>query len=191
MVRSSLRGWEPRDYTHIVPRGLYRFHHSRTAHFITFTCYHRYAHLGDPKVRDLFVQALERTRSLYRLKVYGFVVMPEHVHLLISEPERGTVATAIQSLKIASAKRGKRLLAAQLAQRPFWQKRYYDRNESDHKEFMEKLKYIHRNPVKRKLVDRPEDWKWSSYRHYASADNCGVEIESWRNKSYSFAPPAS
>jgi hypothetical protein len=75
-----------------------------------------------------FVQALERTRRLYRMHVCGFVVMPEHVHLLISEPERGAVATAVQSLKIASAKRGKRTLATQDTQLRFWQKRYYDRN---------------------------------------------------------------
>ena len=125
------------------------------------------------------------------MKVYGFVVMPEHVHLLISEPERGTVANAIQSLKIACAKRGKRALATRDTQLRFWQKRYYDRNESEHKEFIEKLKYIHRNPVKRKLVENPEDWKWSSYRHYTSGENCGVQIESWRNKTYSFAPPAA
>jgi len=173
-----------------VPRGLYRCHHSHTAHFITFTCYHRYPHLADPGVRDLFVQALERTRALYRMKVYGFVVMPEHVHLLISEPARGTVANAIQSLKIASAKRGKRALATRDPQWQFWQKRYYDRNESEQREFIEKLKYIHRNPVKRKLVERQEDWKWSSYRHYYCGENCGVEIESWRNKTYSFDPPA-
>ncbi len=72
---------------------------------------------------------------------------------------------------------------------PLWQKRYYDRNESDHKEFIEKLKYIHRNPVKRKLVDSPENWKWSSYRHYASGEDCGVKIESWRNTTYSVAIP--
>ena len=48
----------------------------RTAHFITFTCYHRYPHLAAPAVRDLFVQALERTRGLYRMRVYGFVFMP-------------------------------------------------------------------------------------------------------------------
>ena len=96
-----------RDRLKNVPRGLYRLHHSGSAHFITFTCYHRYAHLSDPSVRDLFVQALERTRKLYGMQVYGFVVMPEHIHLLISEPERGTVANAIQSLKISSAKRGK------------------------------------------------------------------------------------
>ncbi len=70
----------------------------------------------------------------------------------------------------------------------FWQKRYYDRNVVG-QEFTEKLKYIHRNPVKRKLVDRPEDWKWTSYRNYASGENCGVGIESWRNRTYSFELP--
>ena len=62
----------------------------------------------------------------------GFVVMPEHVHLLIEEPEHGTVANVIQSLKIASAKRAKQVLGAQELPGPFWQKRYDDRNESDH-----------------------------------------------------------
>ena len=122
------------------------------------------------------------------MKIYGFVVMPEHVHLLISEPERGTIANVMQSLKIASAKRAKLVHAIHDLQGPFWQKRYYDRNEWNHKEFIEKLKYIHRNPVKRKLVEKPEDWRWSSYRHYASGDNCGAEIESWRNRTYSLNP---
>ena len=71
---------------------------------------------------------------------------------------------------------------------PFWQKRYYDRNVRG-KEFIEKLKYIHRNPVKRNLVIRPEDWKWSSYGHYLSGEDCGVEIECWRSRTYSFAIP--
>ena len=75
---------------------------------------------------------------------YGFVVMPEHVHLLVSAPQRGTVANAMQSLKIASAKRGKRVHVVRDQSLPFWQKRYYDRNEWNHKEFLEKLKYIHR-----------------------------------------------
>jgi len=182
--------WECEDYTSKVPRGLYRFHHSGSAHFITFTCYHRYPHLRDPAVRDLFGQALERTHGLYRMLVYGFVVMPEHVHLLISEPERGTVANAIQSLKICSAKRSKSHIYQPQANvgHPvcFWQKRYYDRNVRG-KEFWEKLKYIHRNPVRRGLVEKPEDWPWSSYRHYLAAEDCGVQIESWRSRTYSFA----
>jgi REP element-mobilizing transposase RayT len=105
-------------------------------------------------VRDLFVRALERTRKPYRLHVYAFVAMPEHVHLLLSEPERGTVANAMQSLKLSSAKRGKQAHAVSNSATAFWQKRYYDRNVGG-KEFTEKLKYIHRNPVKRKLWRNP------------------------------------
>ena len=99
-----------------MPRGLYRLHHSGSAHFITFTCYHRYAYLSDPLVRDLFVQALERSRKLYGMLVYGFVVTPEHVHLLISATERGTVANALQSLKISSAKRELAILQSHISQ---------------------------------------------------------------------------
>ena len=126
------------------------------------------------------------------MQVYGFVVMPEHVHLLVSEPERGTVANAIQSLKICSAKRSKPHISQPHgnAGHPvsFWQKRYYDRNVRD-KEFIEKLRYIHRNPVRRNLVSRPEDWKWSSYRHYLTGEDCGVQIECWRSRTYSFPIP--
>jgi putative transposase len=60
----------------------------------------------------------------------------------------------------------------------FWQKRYYDRNLRDSREFTIKLRYLHRNPVKRGLVVNPEDWKWSSYRHYALREAGAVEIES-------------
>ena len=55
-------------------------------------------------------------------------------------------------------------------------------------ESIEKPKYIHRNPVKRKLVEKPEDWKWSSFRHYANGDDCGVEIESWRRRTETADP---
>ena len=60
----------------------------------------------------------------------------------------------------------------------FWQKRYYDRNVRDYREFMIKLRYLHRNPVKRGLVSEPGDWPWSSYRHYALREVGVVEIES-------------
>jgi len=60
----------------------------------------------------------------------------------------------------------------------FWQARYYDFNVWGERKFVEKLRYIHRNPVKRGLIERPEDWSWSSFRHYASGDLGPVEIES-------------
>ena len=60
----------------------------------------------------------------------------------------------------------------------FWQKRYYDRNVRDEREFVDKLRYIHRNPVKAGLCKLPEDWRWSSFRHYALREKGVVEIES-------------
>ena len=52
------------------------------------------------------------------------------------------------------------------------------RNVRDHREFTVKLRYLHRNPVKRGLVPSPEEWQWSSYRHYARRETGIVEIES-------------
>jgi len=88
--------------------------------------------------------------------------MPEHVHLLLNEPERSTLAQAIKSLKQGVARR-----LALRAEDSFWQARYYDFNVWSEKKFVEKLRYIHRIPVTRGLVARPEDWRWSSLRHYA------------------------
>jgi putative transposase len=87
-----------------VPWGLYRFHQSRLPHFITFTCYRRQPFLSTPIIRDALLTVLERTRLRYDFLIYGFVVMPNHVHLLISEPKQGTIATVIQCLKVAMAR---------------------------------------------------------------------------------------
>jgi len=99
--------------------------------------------------------------------------MPEHVHLLLNEPERDTLATAMQSLKQGIARQ-----LALRAQEPFWQARYYDFNVWSEMKFVEKLRYIHRNPVKRGLVEKPEQWEWSSFGHYATGEVGVVEIES-------------
>jgi len=168
-----------------VPWGLYRFHQSRLPHFITFTCYRRQSFLSTPAVCDAFLRILERTRLRYEFLIYGFVVMPNHVHLLISEPKQGTIATLIQALKIASARYEKTHICQRKADMghktqgaPFWQRRYYDRNVRDNEEFINDLKYIHRNPVKRGLVEKPEEWQWSSYRHYALDEPGIVAVES-------------
>ena len=105
--------------------------------------------------------------------MYGYVVMPEHVHLLVNEPEQGCLSQMLQSLKQSVA----RTLALRAAD-SFWQARYYDFNVWSETKFVEKLRYIHRNPVTRGLVERPEDWQWSSFRHYLSGADGAVKIES-------------
>jgi putative transposase len=127
-----------------MPHGLKRFQQSAQSHFVTFTCYHRRRGFDSPAVYDLFVQVLERMRCRFSLSIFGYVVMPEHVHLLVSEPLHGLLADAMHYLKLSFAKR--------LGAGVFWQKRYYDRNLREEREFREKLRYIHRNPVKRGLV---------------------------------------
>jgi putative transposase len=156
-----------------MPSRLHRYQQSRDLHFITFSCYRRQPKLGIPSARMVFERSLEQTRRRYGLCVLGYVVMPEHVHLLVNEPQDGSLAIALQALKQSVS----RTLALR-AREPFWQARYYDFNVWTAKKQTEKLKYLHRNPVTRGLVARPEDWPWSSYRHYASGAEGVVEIES-------------
>jgi putative transposase len=136
-----------------VPWGLKRYQQTRGLHFVTFSCYQRKPKLASPHARNIFEQALERFRLQYGMVVAGYVVMPEHVHLLLSEPERETLARALQSLKQSVS----RTLALRAGE-PFWNERYYDFNVYSEKKRVEKLRYMHRNPVKRGLCERPEEW---------------------------------
>ncbi len=144
---------------------------SGQTHFVTFCCYRRRPSFTPPTSRRVFEAALERVRRNFGLCVYGYVVMPEHVHLLLSEPPHGTLAEAIKSLKQGVARR---LIGTA---EHFWQKRYYDFNVRNGRQFVEKLRYIHRNPVARGLCERPEEWEWSSFRQWATGCEGGVEIE--------------
>jgi putative transposase len=98
--------------------------------------------------------------------------MPELVHLLLSEPRQDALADALKALKQGVAWR----LIGDAEH--FWQRRYYDFNIRNYPQFVEKLRYIHRNPVKAGLCERPKDWQWSSFRHHATGSEGRVEIES-------------
>ncbi len=156
-----------------MPSRLKRYQQARCLHFITFSCYHRDPLLGTARARDAFEEELERVRRWYGFFVSGYVVMPEHVHLLVSEPERKQLSVAIQMLKQNVSRQ---LLG--LGEHQFWLRRYYDYPVSSEEKRVEKLHYMHFNPVKRGLVERPEDWKWSSFLHIATGREGTVEIES-------------
>jgi len=157
-----------------MPKGLQRFHSSGHEHFITCSCYHRQPFLSSVRRRDLFLKILEEVRQKYQFVVCGYVVMPEHFHLLISEPARKTVATAMQVLKQRVSRRCRRKTRASDQTslwdpdppRAFWQPRYYDFNVFSQRKHAEKIIYMHNNPVKRGLVESPELWRWSSFRSY-------------------------
>ena len=153
-----------------MPPNLKRYQETGDLHFITFSCHGRHPYLGTAKARDIFETALETTRLRYGFFVLGYVVMPEHVHLLVSEPEHKLLSTALQALKLSVAKRR--------PERPFWQDRYYDFNVYSERKQIEKLRYIHRNPVVRGLVAIPEAWRWSSFRHWLTGEPGMVRVES-------------
>ena len=153
-----------------MARGLVRYQQAGDLHFITFSCSERRPFLGTPAARNVFERSLETMRVRYQFFVLGYVVMPEHVHLLVSEPEKTSLSKAIQALKLS--------VAIQRNERPFWQARYYDFNIFTDAKRAEKLKYMHRNPVARGLVEEPEQWAWSSFRHYSMGQIGTVGIES-------------
>jgi putative transposase len=109
-----------------MPLGLKRYQHGGDDHFITFSCYRREPYFTASASRDTFLDSLELTRKRCNFEVFGYVVMPEHVHILLSEPpdHETPLSKALQSLKLSVSKR--------LAQRPFWQTRYYDFNIFTH-----------------------------------------------------------
>ena len=161
-----------------MTRGLERWHESGLTHFLTFSCYQRRPYLLDKQCCDAVLAALEAARLRFGMRVYGYVVMPEHVHLLVSEPARGTLADVMHFVKLSSVKRLRLMRIERGEIGSLWQKRYYDRNLRSYDDFVEKLRYIHRNPVKRGLVANPEDWTWSSFAHYATGAHGVVEVES-------------
>src|SRR5258708_5547053 len=156
-----------------MPWGLQRRQQASCLHFVTLSCHRREPLLGTPRERDVFEGLFERVRRWYGFYVCGYVMMPEHVYQLISEPERGSLSLALQVLK-QNVARELRLPEGN----PFWLPRYYDFNVSSEPKRVEKLRYVHRNPVRRGLAEKPEDWKWSSFLHYATGVEGVVEIES-------------
>jgi putative transposase len=147
---------------------LERRHSTGNLHYVTFSCHDRSPYLLSPEAKSTFQAVLEQTRDRYKFNVYGYVVMPEHAHLLVSEPPVKPLSVALAVIK--------RETSTRLPEKPFWLPRYYDFNLFTTDKFVEKLRYIHRNPVSRGLVDRPEDYPWSSFRAYAQHEQGPITI---------------
>jgi putative transposase len=173
-----------------MPKGLKRYYGRGDLHFLTFSCYRRLPLLGTVRARNVFVEALGKIRERYRFLLVGYVVMPEHVHLLISEPSGATPSIVLKVLKQRVSrdlrKRKRRGRAGQLqlsfitgGEGPprFWQPRFYDFNVYSAKKKREKLEYMHANPVTRRLVQYPKDWPWSSFSFYTKGATGLVAID--------------
>ena len=155
-----------------MPYGLKRFQKAEALHFITFSCYQRLPFLEGLGPKNTVEVILEQTRARHQARIYAYVLMPEHVHLLMNEPPSILVAQFLKSFKQMTSRKLKG------ARDRFWQERYFDRNVYGEAARSEVIRYIHRNPVKRGLVASPEQYRWSSFSHYATGMRGVVEIES-------------
>jgi putative transposase len=173
-----------------MPKNLKCYYGEGHLHFLTFSCYRRLPLLGTARARNLFVHSLGKIRERCQFLLIGYVVMPNHVHLLISEPVKGTPSTMLKVLKqrVARDLRRKRRRAptgqlslpsapGQSELRHFWQPRFHDFNVHSARKRREKLVYMHANPVKRGLAKNPAEWIWSSYLFYAKGEKDLIAID--------------
>lgn len=160
---------------------------------LTFSCFRRLPFLERDRVRLWFLDALEDARRRWPVDLWAWVIMPEHVHLLLSPRQPGlklgkfaghvkehTARPAIGWLKQHAPEFLPKITVQEckLTRRRFWQPGGgYDRNVTQEWTLAAMIDYIHRNPVRRGLCERPEDWEWSSARWYAGIRPVRVEMD--------------
>jgi len=139
-----------------------------TARFVTFSCYQRLPSLVNPGAFELVTEELDRARTKHGFQLLGYVLMPDHVHLVLFPPDGMKLGLVIREIKSRAAKRyfAMTRIGRPGAKRVFWLRRCYDHNCRTPDTVREKIGYCHNNPVKRGLVADPSEWVWSSYNWY-------------------------
>jgi putative transposase len=167
---------------------LRHYDHLNTARFITFSCCRRHTLLTATPVIRAFLAALQAIRLQHQIRIVGYVIMPEHVHLVLHHRTALRLGPVIGELKSKSASR---IIAEGLITLPancrvvkdgrerwiFWQPRCYDHNCRTTQTVVEKINYCHDNPVVRQLVGEPGQWQWSSFNWYAGRSDVPLEMD--------------
>jgi putative transposase len=177
-----------------MPSHLRRYDEPGDCHFWTVSCRQRLTFFHDDAMRRIVADGLHVLQKRFEVCLLGYVIMPEHVHLILYPHAKGSddpvpVSTLLHAFKQHVGFHGKQRLRqlwrehGRFWSRPLntwarghkgdqriWTVRGYDFNVRTHETLLEKLDYCHKNPVTRGLVDRAEDWPWSSYRYFEFGD---------------------
>ena len=169
---------------------LKRYEIANQARFLTFSCNHRLPLFSNDRIKDLFASRLDEARVRFGFRLLAWVVMPDHVHLLLlPAPDGPPISTVLRRLKAPFAMevlaRWRTLNAPILAELTdahgvarFWLPGGgHDRNVRRETELVEKISYTHTNPVRRGLVRRADDWAWSSARAYSGDGEVLVTVD--------------
>jgi putative transposase len=171
-----------------------RFNDPGHAHCLTFSCFRRQPFLSKDRSRLWFVEAIDRARDKHRFHVWAYVVMPEHVHLIVwpTAPvyDIGDILNSIKQSVVRRAlpfvrRESPAFLARMEDRQPsglthyrFWQRGGgYDRNVVEVATLYRLIEYVHANPVRRGLCERPEDWYWSSAADYAGVRTGPLRVD--------------
>ena len=175
-----MRITDPKTGKSCVRKRRRRYDEPGHARELTFSCYRRYRFLSRDRTRLWFIEALEAARHKWPFDLWAYVLMPEHVHLLISPRKPGLkVGTVVGEIKEDVARQAIAYLKehapewlpritvreGQRVRHRFWQPGGgFDRNAVELSTVHRMIDYIHANPVRCRLVERPTDWEWSSAR---------------------------
>ncbi len=135
--------------------------------------------LGDADFK-LLARALERVRARHRFTLTAWVFLPDHWHAILYPPFPLTISKVMKAVKVSSM----RLVNRRRGERgELWQERFFDHALRTVREYMDTVGYLHLNPVRRGLVMKPEDWRWSSASEYSGVNpptqewRCGLTID--------------
>ncbi|MFQ5461951.1 MAG: transposase [Phycisphaerae bacterium] len=184
-----------------MPSHLRRYDQPGDSHFWTISCRRRLTFFHDDGVKRTVTDGLRVLQQRFGICLIGYVIMPEHVHAIVYPHARGNddpipVSNMLHAFKKHVGFHGKQRLRdvwrtqGRLWSEPLnawangdkqgqtiWTVRGYDFNVRTYKRLLEKLDYCHKNPLTRGLVDRAEDWPWSSYRYYEFADKSVLAMD--------------
>ncbi len=170
---------------------LKHFDHDGRARFVTFCTHRKLPILTNDTFRMIVVEALDEVRKQSEFRLLAWVIMPEHVHLVIVPSVESKLGPIIGEIKRISARRIHKLLTAgesdllsklivvRRGTRKFalWLQRCYDHNCRTDNEIREKIMYCHNNPVRRGLVGSPDNWRWSSHSAYSGQGTSKLKVD--------------
>ena len=162
------------------------------ARFITFGTYKKLPLITNNEIRNIIIDAIALIRKRFKFRLLGYVLMPEHIHLVIIPADGTKVGRIIGEIKRESAVKILEIMVNinssilnklevirnGVRKHAFWQRRCYDHNCRTHESVWKAIEYCHNNPVNRGLVNEPSSWIWSSYRYYYGKDKVVIEIDS-------------
>jgi len=170
---------------------LKHYNNDGRARFITFCTHRRLPLLTNNVFRKAVIESMEIVKNKYGFKLIAYVIMPEHVHVIILPNQTTSVGIIVGEIKRISAKMIHKILIERdsslitkltvirnrMERFAFWQRRCYDHNCRSEKSLWEKIEYCHNNPVKRGLVKTADAWQWSSYKWYQGQREDLLEID--------------